>query len=256
MNHFLVFFKKELVEYARTYKLLIMLVVFAIFGITNPLIAKLTPELMANLMPEGMSMTIPEPTALDAWAQFFKNTQQMGMIVLALVFSGVVSTEVSRGTLINLLTKGLSRQAVILAKYSAMLFVWSLSVVLSAALTWVYTVYLFPNDQVTVGYLLFAISCMWLFGAFLLASLLSSATLVKGNYGSLLLIGLMLVFLMVVNIIPNAKEYNPIALASMNMELVAGTIDPSTIYAAVGITGIASLGLIALALLVFSKKRL
>ena len=139
MNHYLVFLKKELVEHARTYKLLIMLVVFTIFGITNPLIAKLTPELLASFMPEGMSMTIPEPTALDSWAQFFKNTQQMGMIVLVLVFSGVLSSEISRGTLINLLTKGLSRQAVILAKYSAMLLVWSLSILLSAALTWVYT---------------------------------------------------------------------------------------------------------------------
>ena len=256
MNHYFVFFKKELVEYARTYKLLIMLVVFTIFGITNPLIAKLTPELLASFMPEGMTIPIPEPSALDSWAQFFKNTQQMGVIVLVLVFSGVVSTEVSRGTLINLLTKGLSRQAVILAKYSAMLFVWSVSVVLSAALTWVYTIYLFPQDQVSVGYLLFAISCMWLFGAFLLAILLSSAALVNGNYGSLLLTGLVLVLLMVVNIIPGAQEYNPIFLAAANMELATGKIDPSSVYTVVGITGIISLVLITLAFMVFSKKRL
>ena len=256
MNHYLVFLKKELVEHARTYKLLIMLVVFTIFGITNPLIAKLTPELLASFMPEGMSMTIPEPTTLDSWAQFFKNTQQMGMIVLVLVFSGVLSSEISRGTLINLLTKGLSRQAVILAKYSAMLLVWSLSILLSAALTWVYTMYLFPKDHLGVGYLLFAISCMWLFGAFLLALLLSSATLVQGNYGSLLLTGLMVVLLMALNIIPSIKEYNPVSVASKTMELAAGKIDPSSVYTAVEITAVASLGLIALAVIVFRKKRL
>lgn len=256
MNHYLVFFRKELMEYARTYKLLIILVVFTIFGMTNPLIAKLTPELLAGVMPEGMSITIPEPTALDSWAQFFKNTQQMGMIALVLIFSGVLSSELSRGTLVNLLTKGLSRRAVILAKYSAMLSVWSLSMLLSVALTWIYTVYLFPQDQVGVAYLLFAISCMWLFGAFVLALLLSSSTLVQGNYGSLLLTGLVLVLLLVLNIFPSSQEFSPLSLASQNLEIAAGKIDPSSLYSAVGVTALASLGLIALAVLMFQKKRL
>ena len=120
MNHFFVFLKKELLEYARTYKLLILLTVFIIFGITNPLIAKLTPDLLANFMPEGMTVTIPEPTALDSWAQFFKNTQQMGLIVLLLVFSGVLANEISKGTLISLLRT--VPAAVIAAKYGAMLW--------------------------------------------------------------------------------------------------------------------------------------
>src|SRR5690554_784774 len=162
MKHYFVFLKKELMEYARTYKLLILLAVFTIFGMTNPLIAKLTPDLLANFMPGGMTITIPEPTALDSWAQFFKNTQQMGLIVLLLVFSSVLAGEISKGTLINLLTKGLMRQAVIVAKYGAMLLVWSISVGLSAFLTWVYTAYLFPGDG--VSQLVFAVFCMWLFG--------------------------------------------------------------------------------------------
>ena len=107
-----------------------------------------------------------------------------------------------------------------------------------------------------MGYLLFAISCMWLFGAFLLALLLSSATLVQGNYGSLLLTGLMVVLLMALNIIPSIKEYNPVSVASKTMELAAGKIDPSSVYTAVEITAVASLGLIALAVIVFRKKRL
>ncbi|HKM42875.1 MAG TPA: ABC transporter permease subunit, partial [Limnochordia bacterium] len=248
------FLKKELIEYARTYKLLIMLTVFMIFGITNPLIAKLTPELLTSFMPEGMLVTIPEPTALDSWAQFFKNTQQMGMIVLVLVFSGVLSNELSRGTLINLLTKGLPREAVILSKYLAMLLVWTVSVLLSSLLTLVYTLYLFPGDQ--VHNLVFAVFCMWLFGAFLLAVLLSSATLVSGNYGSLLLTGLAAVVLLILNIIPGAAKFNPISLATRNMELAANAIEASALYTAVGITGLAALGLLTLAVLVFRKKRL
>ena len=44
MNYFTVFFKKELMESVRTYKLLIMLTIFLVFGIMNPLTAKLTPD--------------------------------------------------------------------------------------------------------------------------------------------------------------------------------------------------------------------
>ena len=254
MNDYLVFLKKELIEYARTYKLLILLIVFIIFGITNPLIAKLTPELLASFMPEGMLVAIPEPTALDSWAQFFKNTQQMGIIVLVLVFSGVLSNELSRGTLINLLTKGLSREAVIIGKFLAMLSVWSLSVLLSSLLTLVYTIYLFPGDQ--VQNLVLAVFCMWLFGAFLLAVLLGSATLVSGNYGSLLLTGLTVVVLLILNIIPGATRFNPISLANRNMELVSNTTEASALFAAIGVTGLAILGLITLTVYVFRRKRL
>lgn len=254
MSHFLVFVKKELVEYVRTYKLLILLVVFIIFGIMNPLVAKLTPELLTSFMPEGMFVTIPEPTALDSWAQFFKNTQQMGLIVLLLVFSGVLGTELTKGTLINLLTKGLSRQAVVLAKYTAMVLVWTLSVVVSAMLTWIYTVYLFPDGP--MGYLFVAIFCMWLFGVFLLVLLLASATMVRGNYGGLLLTGLALVILMVVNIFPEAHTFNPLSLGAKNMSLVSGTVDPSSLYAAMVVSTLAICGLLFLSVLVFQKKEL
>ena len=72
MSHFRVFFKKEMVEHIRTYKLLIMLVVFFIFGIMNPLTAKLTPELLEKFMPEGVLISLPEPSSIDSWAQFYK----------------------------------------------------------------------------------------------------------------------------------------------------------------------------------------
>ena len=149
MNHFAVFFKKELKELkesVKTYKLLLLGIVFLILGIMNPLVAKLTPDLLASFLPEGMSITIPEPSSLDSWAQFFKNIQQMGLIVVLLVFSGVLTNELSRGTLVLLLTKGLPRQTVILAKYAAMLVLWTMSVAISHVVTWVYTVYLFPDN--------------------------------------------------------------------------------------------------------------
>ncbi|MBK8434017.1 MAG: hypothetical protein IPL28_23205 [Chloroflexi bacterium] len=80
---------------------------------------------MASMAIEGVSITVPEPTAVDAYSQLFKNLTQMGMIVLLLVFGGMLSNEIARGTLLNMLTKGLSRHAVILAKYTVALLLWT-----------------------------------------------------------------------------------------------------------------------------------
>ena len=46
MKTWCAFLKKEWMEYYRTGKLIIIVVIFALFGLMNPAIAKLTPFLM------------------------------------------------------------------------------------------------------------------------------------------------------------------------------------------------------------------
>lgn len=254
MNYFTVFFKKELMESVRTYKLLIMLTIFLVFGIMNPLTAKLTPDLLNTFLPEGVSITLPEPTSLDSWAQFFKNVTQMGLIVTVLVFSGILANEITKGTLINLLTKGMPRQAVLAAKYAAMLVIWSASVVLSFLVTWVYTVYLFPDGM--AQNLLFSVSCLWAFGAFLLAVLLCASTIASTHYSGLLVTGAVVVVLTLLNAFPAVRDYNPLGLASKNMALVSDSVKPQSFLPALGITLILSVLLLVLAVVLFRKKRI
>jgi len=254
MKGYLAFLKKEIYEYAKTYKLLIMLSVFAVFGITNPLMAKLLPEILESLMTDGIVITLPEPTAYDAWTQFFKNATQMGLIVMAILFSGVLSSELSKGTLINLLTKGLSRTAVILSKYTCMALVWTASIALCFGLTYVYTLYLFPKDE--TSNLMFSAFCLWQFGLFLLAVLLFSAALTKSSYGCLLITGIFIVACMIFNIIPSAHKYNPISLASNNMGLIMNSVKASSIYGAVLVSFILSLIFVLLSVIIFKKKQL
>jgi ABC-2 type transport system permease protein len=254
MIHFVVFFKKETKESIRTYALLIMAVVFAVLGIMNPLVAKLTPELIPKLMPEGINITMAEPSSLDSWSQFFKNIQQMGLVVTMLVFSGSLPNEVAKGTLINLLTKGLSRRAVIFAKYAAMAAIWTLSMAISLVVTWTYTIYFFPDGK--AQHVLLAAFWLWTFGAFLLAVMLCAATLVVSSYGSLLISGAAVVTLMILNVIPAVQKYNPLSLAGRNMDLVTGNIGPASLVPALIITLVAIPLLILLAAQKFAKKQL
>ena len=115
MNAAIIFTKKELLESWRTHRLLILTVVFLIFGILSPLIAKLMPELLKGGL-GGIKVAVPKPTSLDAWTQYYKNISQMGIYVFALMLGGCVSQEIQQGTLVNLVTKGLPRWTVIVIK--------------------------------------------------------------------------------------------------------------------------------------------
>ncbi|MEG0367463.1 MAG: hypothetical protein RR585_11555, partial [Coprobacillus sp.] len=124
MKSYLAFTSKEILESIRSYKAFILIIVFLILGFMSPITAKLTPEIMKNFMPAGMSIEVATPTVIDSWMQFFKNVPQIGMIVIVIVLSSMISGEINKGTLINVLTKGLSRKNVILAKFTCATLTW------------------------------------------------------------------------------------------------------------------------------------
>lgn len=75
MKSLIAFFKKEIMEQIRTKKLLIIGLLFVLFGILSPAIAKATPLLAEkfgeSLSESGMTITVVSVSALDSWVQFF-----------------------------------------------------------------------------------------------------------------------------------------------------------------------------------------
>jgi ABC-2 type transport system permease protein len=254
MRNYFAFLKKEYLESARTYKLLILLIVFFVFGILSPLTAKLLPEIMSSVMTDGIVINLPEPAAIDSWTQFFKNISQMGLFVTVILFSGILSTELSKGTLVNMLTKGLSRSTVILSKFTSMATLWTMSYILAFVVALGYTVYLFPHDA--IYNLLFSVFCLWLFGVFLLAALMFASTLVKNNYGCLLITGAFLVVLIILNMIPGLQKFNPLSLATNNVALLTNEVEISKLIFAVVIAIVFSLLLVTASVMVFRKRQI
>ena len=254
MKSYLAFTNKEFCEAIRTYKLLIMGAVFLLLGMLNPITAKITPQLLKSFMPEGMLITIAEPTALDSWAQFFKNVPQMGLIVLVIVYSGIMANEFSRGTLINMLTKGLSRSVVILSKFTMAVSLWTISYTLCFGVTYAYTAYFWKGDM--VSNILLSVFCLWLFGILLLACVILGGVLFKSSYGCLLFTGGFVVALLLINIIPKVQEYNPIILSSSNMALLTNEMSVSDFTLPIVICFVAAAGFVILAIALFNKKQL
>ena len=77
MNQLIAFTRKEYMEQIRTHRFTLMLIVFVLFGISSPALAKLTPmlyEMMSEEMTkQGILIQQAEVTALTAWAQYYKN---------------------------------------------------------------------------------------------------------------------------------------------------------------------------------------
>lgn len=255
MRGFYAFTKKELVEQLRTYKVLIILSVFFLFGMMSPLTAKLLPEIFAGMNMNGIQISITETTVFDAYGQFFKNFTQMGILVVLLVFGGILTNELVKGTLINILAKGLPRHTVILSKYTASVLLWTVGFVVAALTNYGYTEYLF--EDTAVKNLLFSLFCLWLFGCFILALIMLSGTIAAGNFGGLILSAVALVaMLMVGSIFPDTEQYNPITLASKNVALLSGAQEVKDLLITVVITCILTVVCIVLSVLIFRKKRL
>lgn len=253
MKSFFAFFKKECMEFARTYKLFLMGVLFFILGVMNPLTARYMPELVENFMPEGMEIVLTQPSAADSWMQFFKNVPMMGLIILVLLFSGMMAQEISKGTLINVLTKGLSRPAVVLSKFCFTVLIWTAAYFLCFGISYGYTGFFW---NAACPHLLFSVSCVWIFGILLIALILLGGILFKNISGTILFTGICVMLLFFTNLLPRLQKYNPLLLVTSNMELLSKNMVPQDFFWSIGITGIlAALSLIS-AVLLFNRKLL
>ncbi len=251
MKSYIAFVKKEWIENLRTYKLLIMGVVFLLFGMMSPVLAKMTPDIIRL---SGMDINMPDPTALDSWGQFFKNIGQMGLMVLVIVFSGIMASEFSKNTLVNILTKGMRRSIVVLSKFTMAVLIWTVSYLFALGVCYAYTAYFWPAGEMHHAFIAFF--SMWLYGILLISLVILGGILFKSIFGSLLLTGGIVVVLIILEIIPNLQKYNPIQLSSANLTLLAGQMEVTDFVPAIIMGMVLIITSMASSMVIFNKRQL
>lgn len=256
MRSFFAFFNKELLEFARSGKLTVLGILFFAFGVMNPAIAKLTPWMMEMLSEElaqiGMTATEVAVDALTSWTQFFKNIP-MVLIAFVLLYSSSFTKEYESGTLVLMLTRGLARRKVVLAKAALMILVWSAGYFLCFGVTYSYTAYYWDNS-IAIG-LMSAVMNWWLFGIFTVSLMILFSTLSKSYSGVLLGTGGCVLTMYIVSLIPKASKYMPTSLMK-GMNLLTGVETAEDFTAAVLVTSVAVIACIALAFPTFNKKQI
>lgn len=250
------FFKKELLESARSGKLLILGVLFFAFGVMNPAIAKLTPWMMEMMAEElastGITVGDVAVDAMTSWTQFFKNIP-MALIAFVFLYGSSFTKEYESGTLVLMLTRGLARVKVVFAKAALMLLVWSAGYFLCFGVTYGYNAYYWDNS-IAVR-LLPAVMNWWLFGVFTVALMVLFSTLSKSSGGVLLGTGGSILAFYLISMIPKAAKYLPTALMNSASLLVGGEEIEDYVMSIV-ITSLLILAGIALSLPVFNRKQL
>lgn len=245
-------FKKEIMESVRNFKLIALIVVFMIFGVISPLTAILLPEIMETFIEEdGFYFEMPEVQALDSYVQFFSNVNQMGLVVLVIVLGGILTNEMSRNTLINLVTKGLKRYKVIVVKSIYACLMWTAAYVSGAVITYLYTIYYWEG---TVPNIILAFSSTWLFGIFLISVIMFASSIFKSSYvGVLLTVLLSVVMMIMISIHPVLQEYMPQYLLGASTEILSGEMTAGDVVSSIIVTIVTSMLMFILSIIIFNK---
>ena len=212
MKGFTAFMKKELLEAVRSYKLVILLIVFAALGFMNPVSARYLPELVAGFLPEGMHMEIPQPVVLDSWLQFFKNTAQIGLIAIIIMCSSSMANEIGKGVLIPLLAKGMPRNSVLAAKFISISCLWTLSLGCSFLITFLYNFVFWESSL--VPHLFPLVTGVWLFGLMLIAALILGGVGKGTVSASMLCAGCLFLLCVLITMFAAVADYSPFVFLS------------------------------------------
>jgi len=256
MRSFTALLHKEALECVRTFKLFIMAAIFLFFGMLGPIITRILPDLLASLSvgTDVIPITLPDPSAIMAWEQFFSNIGQMGSLALLIMFCGIMAGELSKGTLIIILTKGLKRYKVILAKFLVAVALWTAMYLLGLGVSYACTAFFWPMDGMHHVFLSFF--SLWLFGVFLISMTVLGGVLLKKVIGTLLVVFGIMTVMSIVNIFPQTFRYNPINLGGANFALLAGLMDSSDFIPSMVVCFALIVAMLVASIIIFDREQI
>ncbi|MDE6601337.1 MAG: ABC transporter permease [Lachnospiraceae bacterium] len=252
MSGYLVFVKKEFTENIRNYRFFIMLAVFLTFGMMSAFLAKFTPEILSALAAD-MEMSAA-PAALDAWKQFFKNISGVGFSAFIILYGNCLSGEYSKGTLVLMITKGLSRKAVILAKYTVAAVLMTVSYWGGYAFAYGYTAFLWADTK--LPHVTLAALALWIVGFLYLSILMIGCVLFRQPFASILFTGGIVAMISLPGMTEPLAKFSPFYLTTQNIDLIAGIAAPSDFIMPALISVIISIGGLLIAIKLFNTKEL
>jgi ABC-2 type transport system permease protein len=184
MKGLLPLLKKEIKEQFKTYRFLVVLSVFLLFGLTEPLTLKYLPEII-KMAGQPMEINFPTPTAIDSLMGYAGDIGQIGVFVIILVAMGGIANELQRGTALMVLSKPVSRTSFVTSKLLAMSITAICSLAVASLVCFGYTVWLIGRADVSnfIGmnllialFMVFSIATTLLFSSMFRSSLAAGGT--------------------------------------------------------------------------------
>lgn len=254
MEQLAAFTGKEFTELVRTGKLFILMILFILFGIMNPAIAKMTPwlmEMMAESLGEaGLMVTEVEIDAMTSWTQFYKNIP-IALIIFLLLFSGILTAEYQKGTLVNMITKGMARWGIIASKCIVMVAFWTAGYWMCYGITYAYNAYFWDNG--IASHVFVSAVCFYLMGIWLVSLILLMSVFFQSDSAVVIASGSVFLMIYLLGLFPDIKEYLPVQLLSSS-GLLAGIEELSEYLSAAAVTIVLSVMNFLATIICFNKR--
>ncbi len=256
MTSLLGFIKKEWMAQFRSARLYVLAGVFLLLGLCNPILTKLTPLMLDfladSLEQAGMDIGIVQVDALFSWTEYFSNIS-LGIIVFLVVQGNLFTSEYGDSTLVQVLTKGLARYKIVVAKAITLSVLWTVYYWMCFAVTYALNAYFWDNS--VVDNLFFSGFCTWLYGMWIVCLIVFYSTLAKsaglvilgsgGTFFAMTLIGSFRV----------TKPYTP-SLLSDPTALLYGLEGPAAYWKAIVVTVVLGALAIAASIPLMNKKKI
>lgn len=213
------FLKKELLEFIRTPKLIILGSLFVFFSIIGPLTAKYLNELIAAFATD-IDVLFPDPTYVQSWEQFYSNMTSIVLIVLIIMVAGIVSGEKAKGSIDLVLTKRLTRRGFILAKCIASFMLFTLLYGVALLIHIYYTHVLF--DRVFYENVWLSILSIYMLGIFFISFSILMSILIKSTTHAALLAFFAYAVFNILTLLSDLNTYNPMGALPIALDHLAG----------------------------------
>ncbi len=254
MQGFRVFLVKEAREITRTWRIWVLPAILVAVGVLGPISALLAPALVESLAGSqpGVVIEIPEATTLDAYLQFVGDLTQIVLIAVIIASAGMIAGEVRSGTAVLVLTKPLSRQAMVVAKVVSNSVLVALSTALGSFVCWVLTVALF-DDALVVEFV--EAVAVWLLLALFFVALMALLSVVLRSQAGAAGAGLAAYLLLAIaSGWGPAREYSPAGLVAASGRVLTGENIALVWPVVTAVVGIVALTVAAAA--VFTRQEL
>ncbi|NJJ42231.1 ABC transporter permease subunit [Paenibacillus apii] len=218
MRNALIFYRKEMLEAVRSYKLLWIPVVFIILGMMQPISAYYMPEIlrMSGDVPAGMLELYKMPGAGEVMANSIGQYGTVGLLVLALSAMNSFAGEREGGAAELVLARPLTPFAAASAKWLAQLSLLALSLGLGAACAGYYTVRLIGSLPWSGVLAASALYGLWLMCAVSLTLLFSAC--LRAPAAAFLSLAAAAALVLLHSLLPRQLNWSPAALPQLSAQ--------------------------------------
>lgn len=171
MKSFKAYFKKEILEAARTSKYLVLFIGPVFWALLNPLTLKLLPAILKNYLPVELITMFSTFTRDSAFQSFLGDLFQIGTLFIVLSLMGLFSNEIYAKKLVFPYSRGVNPFGIVFAKYIHYLVAISLFIVVAFLTNYFYITRLFNGGVLTITIVLKS-SLLFIFYYWVLLSVL------------------------------------------------------------------------------------